>query len=926
MALAPCQDWSSNDQGGWQASELDRAKFGDDGLLEAVDMGTTKYGFCPNRIWAAAQSFKRICDLPILLRPDVDKHEEMFCSDGKPRNHQTENHKQCGIDFCEQSQVNFTSIPQRHESPSCKQGSYKQDSCKPCEPLDGLFPRAVLEKAFDKEKTHENDQDKHIPTAWQLNGAAIVEDGQKYMAISHVWSDGTGAGAWDGLKVNKCLYHFFRKLAWEEFGCEGIWWDTICIPGKKKLRAKALATMHVNYEKAEVTFVHDCFLRSLPWVNAETACIAILMSPWFSRGWTALELAKSKTVKVAFKGNGKGNGKPDIKDLDEDILIRDETSDLKRHEIASGVMSRLRKKFRNGSLGDGSLGNGPINIDELLLMLSSRHTSWARDMAIISAHLVKAEITGEESQQDIYKKILKKVQGLRHAHLFHNLPTMSSGPSWSPVSLFNMPRLSTEPKDPPLIIEGGEAVGKWKIVQLGRIPKELYVWKDIHPFITAKIRAGLKHEDQHVFLVEPSKEELERALLVKLIGSGETIRCQFVGSMYFDQHPKQLDLRSEEQLTVTIVAAKKTGAAAQDDHNENGETEGRKGKSEDKRNNSSSIEDDDNNSFGIKDHRTTPIEQQNSQPQQTEKQMETEAPEATSESEGEDHLLPLETATPSADLNKRLLEAAKTGKKGEVRWLIREGANVGFHDDHNRTPMSWAAESGYYDVVELLLKQYEVDYDCMDNANQIFSANMNAENESKAVVERMVEHFVSVYDSEDDQGRTPLLLALRGGHSHVALLLLRWYETQYKAEPKDEDGRTPLSWAAGNGHGAVVKPLLATAKANVESMDGSGLTPLAWAAGIGHEAVVKLLLAAEANVKSMDGNGQTPLSWAARNGHEAVVKLMLAAEADVKSMDGNGLTPLAWAAGNGHEAVVKLMLAAEADVESMDGSGLTPLS
>jgi hypothetical protein len=60
------------------------------------------------------------------------------------------------------------------------------------------------------------------------------------------------------------------------------------------LRAKALTDMHRNYEEAEITLVHDCFLRNLKCVDAETACFAIVMSPWFSRGWTAVELAKSK--------------------------------------------------------------------------------------------------------------------------------------------------------------------------------------------------------------------------------------------------------------------------------------------------------------------------------------------------------------------------------------------------------------------------------------------------------------------------------------------------------------------------------------------------------------------------------------------------------------------------------------------------------
>jgi len=46
----------------------------------------------------------------------------------------------------------------------------------------------------------------------------------------------------------------------------------------------------------------------------------------------------------------------------------------------------------------------------------------------------------------------------------------------------------------------------------------------------------------------------------------------------------------------------------------------------------------------------------------------------------------------------------------------------------------------------------------------------------------------------------------------------------------------------GNGHEAVVKLLLETGKADIDSKDTrSGRTPLEWAAGNGHGAVVKLL-------------------------------------------------------------------------------------
>lgn len=59
--------------------------------------------------------------------------------------------------------------------------------------------------------------------------------------------------------------------------------------------------MHKNYEDAEPTLAHDYFLHNLEWVDAETACLALVVSPWFSRDWIALELAISRNVKVLIK-------------------------------------------------------------------------------------------------------------------------------------------------------------------------------------------------------------------------------------------------------------------------------------------------------------------------------------------------------------------------------------------------------------------------------------------------------------------------------------------------------------------------------------------------------------------------------------------------------------------------------------------------
>jgi hypothetical protein len=90
--------------------------------------------------------------------------------------------------------------------------------------------------------------------------------------------------------------------------------------------------------------------------------------------------------KVMFKG-------PLIKNLDEDILAKDDTS--RRHQIAIKAIANLRNKKIT-------------EINELLAVLGPRHTSWPRDIAIISGLLVGVEIPANASQQDIYQRTLRK--------------------------------------------------------------------------------------------------------------------------------------------------------------------------------------------------------------------------------------------------------------------------------------------------------------------------------------------------------------------------------------------------------------------------------------------------------------------------------------------------------------------------------------
>jgi hypothetical protein len=179
-----------------------------------------------------------------------------------------------------------------------------------------------------------------------------------------------------------------------------------------------------------------------------------------------------------------------------------------------------------------------------------------------------------------------------------------------------------------------------------------------------------------------------------------------------------------------------------------------------------------------------------------------------------------------------------------------------------------------------------------------------------------------------NENMTNLHLTAYFGMKEATIALL---QSECNPDLKDDNGKTPLSCAAERGHEAVVRLLLDTGKADIDSKDKDyGRTPLSWAAEGGHEAVVRLLLdTGKVDIDSKDKDyGQTPLSWAIRGGHEAVVRLLLdTGKADIDSKCNSSRTPLSWAAGGGHEAVVRLLVdTGKADIDSKSNYGQTPLS
>jgi ankyrin repeat protein len=161
----------------------------------------------------------------------------------------------------------------------------------------------------------------------------------------------------------------------------------------------------------------------------------------------------------------------------------------------------------------------------------------------------------------------------------------------------------------------------------------------------------------------------------------------------------------------------------------------------------------------------------------------------------------------------------------------------------------------------------------------------------------------------DDDGRTPLFLAIQENRGPVASILREKLGCDSINKPVPKSERTLLTMALEQGSPSAVKWLLRW-RADVNRADSTGQAPL-------HVAVtceiddVELMIEFGALVNQPDlVSEQTPLHVAVRRGETGVkvVELLLESNADVTARDNNGDTPVHIAASSGCARTVRILL------------------
>lgn len=456
-------------------------------------------GLCKNRLWnLVSVSDRKQSDLPDIISV-LKAGNITFDQKG---------HGSCNPSKCQSAHLNSASVTQLHK---CK------DEDRMICP-QRKFPVELLERALELGNR----------TSWLCEGAKLSGSHDPYIAISHVWSDGTGVGLKEAGTVNSCLFKFFADIA-DQLDCNAVWWDALSIPSESKARSKALNMMHRNYANAEHTVVHDTSLLNFPWKDDGSPCLALVLSTWFTRGWTALELSMSKSVKVLFKNPNENQPPFLLKDLDKDILAQGPGPTSRAHWLATTLVKKLRQPV--------------ADVGDLLAILSSRSTSWVRDRTVIAALLAgvpDCDFNLGESQ--ITTKVLHYLGKIPYFCLLHGKPTMrNKGPySWCAATLDDMPVDTSadlggnRSGDLLEIDESGAVDGYWYCHALDSSSAKALKAYGHDLAATVKVDVALAHWE-HCLVLHPSAERHHAlSLLVIPLEANKkdgVLHCRYVGTV-----------------------------------------------------------------------------------------------------------------------------------------------------------------------------------------------------------------------------------------------------------------------------------------------------------------------------------------------------------------------------------------------------------
>lgn len=267
----------------------------------------------------------------------------------------------------------------------------------------------------------------------------------KYVAISHIWSEGLGNELQNGLP--RCqllaLSGFVKELYDSEAGQILFWIDSICCPRiPDDLRGIAISKMRDTYAKADKVLVLDSWLQCQE-MEKEWAfefVLKVFLSKWNKRLWTLQEGALAKNLVFRFKTASfpYPNVIPGSNLQSSTSKPHLDCEALKQVTLVA-TCSIPHKALRGHQLPSNGTHRERIQTLQTLRGFKSRDTSHDKDEALCLGALLNLdlkEIVGKKSLEERMATVWRLLPSIPPSLIFSFAPRLrEKGFEWAPATL-----------------------------------------------------------------------------------------------------------------------------------------------------------------------------------------------------------------------------------------------------------------------------------------------------------------------------------------------------------------------------------------------------------------------------------------------------------------------------------------------------------
>ncbi len=245
--------------------------------------------------------------------------------------------------------------------------------------------------------------------------------------------------------------------------------------------------------------------------------------------------------------------------------------------------------------------------------------------------------------------------------------------------------------------------------------------------------------------------------------------------------------------------------------------------------------------------------------------------------------------------------------------VLTKKAVINLKNDEGESPLTLAIKSGNMDIINLVTKRAKaslkndageaplylaIELDDLFLLKTLLSKGARINRKSNGItplaraaelnkpkaVAFLIKNNAKI-NEPNDNGETPLYIAMNKGHDIVAgILLSKSEDPQGDANWKNKIGTPILHLATINGNPAIISVLI-NFGAEVDATDYMDNTALCIAAELGHLEAIRALIQNNADVSHQNMKGDTPLMLAAANKKDEAATLLLESGADATIMN-----------------------------------------